>query len=211
MLKVNTKRFYKEKELQDICETLVNPQDKIILYGLFAGLRGTAYKELLELKVKDINFDKNYIQLKDRRIEIDNYFKSILEDAVDPLFGGTYHKYYNPNSGATSNSSYALNMESEYVIKTKPYSKNNNGLNAMTNSGLQTRVEKLSNVINRPLVPIDIVRSGIMSRMNKIEEQWNKDSKDDFWGTERLIPFLKENKLKAEPFELLRIYKQKYK
>ena len=55
MLKVNTNRFYTKEELQNVCESLINPQDKILLYGLFAGLRGVAYKELLELKVKDIN------------------------------------------------------------------------------------------------------------------------------------------------------------
>ncbi len=212
MLKVNTNRFYTREELQDICESLVNPQDKILLYGLFAGLRGTAYKELLELKIKNINFEGNYIQLKDRRIEIDSYFKSILQDAIDPVYGGTYYKYYNPSSGSKSNSSYSLNMDSEYVIKAKPYVKNNNGLNPMTNSGFQTRIEKLSNILNRSLVPIDLVRSGIMARMNDLEKYWQEnDMLDKFWGTEALIPYLKDNKLKAEPFELLRIYKQKYK
>ncbi len=212
MLKVNTSRFYTKSELQDICEVLVNPQDKILLYGLFAGLRGTAYSELLQLKVKDINFEENYIQLKDKRIEIDSYFKEILLDAIDPVFGSTYHKYYNPNSGAKSNSSYDLNMNSEYVIKAKPYSKNNNGLNPMTNSGFQTRIEKLSNIVNRSLVPVDLVRSGIMSRMHDLENYWKENNMTEkFWGKETVVPYLKENKLKAEPFELLRIYKQKYK
>lgn len=212
MLKVDTKRFYTQSELQDVCESLVNPQDKILLYGLFAGLRGTAYKELLELKVEDINFEERYIQLKDRKLKIDDYFMCILADAVDPVYGSVYYKYYDSNSSAKSNNSYELNMDSEYVIKAKPYSKNNNGLNPMTNSGFQTRIEKLSNVLNRSLVPIDLVRSGIMARMNEIENFWEEHNMvDKFWGTETLIPYLKDNKLKAEPFELLRIYKQKYK
>lgn len=212
MLKVNTDRFYTKEELQDICEVFVNPQDKILLYGLFAGLRGTAYKELLELKIKDINFDESYIQLEDRKLEIDDYFKSILLDAIDPVYGGTYFKYYGETSSDKSNKSYDLNMNSEYVIKSKPYTKNNNGLNPMTNSGFQTRIEKLSNVVNRSLVPIDLVRSGIMSKMNDVEHYWKTNGINNmFWGTETLISYLKDNKLKAEPFELLRIYKQKYK
>jgi len=212
MLKVNTNRFYTQSELQDICESLINPQDKILLYGLFAGLRGTAYKELLELKVKDINFEKRYIQLKDRKLKIDDYFTCILADAVDPVYGGVYYKYYDENSSAKSNSSYELNMNSEYVIKSKPYVKNNNGLNPMTNSGFQTRIEKLSNVLNRSLVPVDLVRSGIMAKMNEIEKFWEEHNMvDKFWGKDTLVPYLKDNKFKAEPFELLRIYKQKYK
>lgn len=211
MLKVNTNRFYTQSELQDICEALTNPQDKILLYGLFAGLRGTAYKELLELKVKDINFEEDYIQLSDRRLKIDNYFKCILADAIDPVYGGVYYKYYDPSSTPKSNSYYELNMESEYVIKTKPYSKNNNGLKPMTNSGFQSRIEKLSNILKRSIVPIDLVRSGIMAKMNELETYWKEhDITDKFWGTETLIPYLKNHKLKAEPFELLRIYKQKY-
>lgn len=210
MLKVNTSRFYTKKELINICESLVNAQDKIILYGLFAGLRGTAYKELLQLKVSDINFEEGYIQLEDRKLEIDDYFKGILEDAIDPIYGSVYHKYYDPNAGAKSNCSYELNMDSEFVIKAKPYSKNNNGLNAMTNSGFQTRVEKLSIITKRSLVPIDLVRSGIMSRMNNLEVQWKKNKLDKYWGKDTLVSYLKDNKLKAEPFELLRIYNQKY-
>lgn len=211
MLKVDTNRFYTQSELQDICESLINPQDKILLYGLFAGLRGIAYKELLELKVKDINFEESYIQLEDRKLKIDDYFRCILADAVDPVYGGVYYKYYDASSTPKSNDSYELNMESEYVIKSKPYIKNNNGLNPMTNSGFQTRIEKLSNVLKRSLVPVDLVRSGIMSKMNELETYWKEHDIDDkFWGTETLIPYLKSHKLKAEPFELLRIYKQKY-
>lgn len=212
MLKVNTNRFYTKEELQNVCESLINPQDKILLYGLFAGLRGVAYKELLELKVKDINFKESYIQLEDRKLEIDDYFKKILEDAINPEYGGVYHKYYDISSSNKSNSSYELNMDSKYVIKAKPYAKNNEGLNPMSNSGFQTRIEKLSNVLGRSLVPVDLVRSGIMSRMNDIEVNHNKSNElDKFWGKDNIVKFLKDNKLKSEPFELLRIYNQKYK
>ena len=212
MLKVNTNRFYTKEELQNVCESLINPQDKILLYGLFAGLRGVAYKELLELKVKDINFKESYIQLEDRKLEIDDYFKKILEDAINPEYGGVYHKYYDISSSNKSNSSYELNMDSKYVIKAIPSAKNNEGLNPMSKSGFQTRIEKLSNVLGRSLVPVDLVRSGIMSRMNDIEVNHNKSNElDKFWGKDNIVKFLKDNKLKSEPFELLRIYNQKYR
>ena len=48
-----------------------------------------------------------------------------------------------------------------------------------------------------------------MSRMNDIEV--NNNESDKFWGKDNIVRFLKDNKLKSEPFELLRIYNQKYK
>ncbi len=55
--RIEKTNLFTKQEIIDICNSLVNVQDKFIIYGLFSGIRGNKYEDLVKLKVKDINFD----------------------------------------------------------------------------------------------------------------------------------------------------------
>jgi len=50
-------KYFTINEIQNICDSLINPQDKFIIYGLFKGLYGKAYSDLLELKIIDLDME----------------------------------------------------------------------------------------------------------------------------------------------------------
>lgn len=195
-------RFYTKEEVQDICNTFINAQDKFIIYALFCGIDGKARTDLLHLKVDQIDFDNRTITLKDRIIYMDDYMYDICKDVVDKEFSSTYYKYIMDESKSFTSESYDLNFDSEYVIKSKPYSKNNYGLDPMKLPGLNRRVKALGEVVGCNLSPKNLVRSGIMDKMYRIKKSG--------WTQGEIEEFLKQNNYKIQAYELKRIFESKY-
>ena len=196
-------RYYTKREIQDICDLFINPVDKFIVYGLFCGIDGKGRSELLNLKKDQINFENKTITLSDRIIYIDDYMEDILKDTLNPVLGSIYHKYLDDKVEGSTSESYDLNFDSEYVIKTKPYSKNNYGLNPMKISGFNQRMKTLNDYLEDfKLVPRDIVRSGVIDKMYKIKKSG--------WTQGQVQEILKQNNIKMQSFELKRIFELKY-
>lgn len=209
-LKYDTDRFYTREEMQEVCESLVNAQDKVILYGLFSGLRGNGFSELLELKKEDIVFSRNYIKLPNRKLKIDKYFKKILEECLDPIYGGYYYKFHFASTSELKHEGYELNFNSPYVIKSKPYAKNHNGMDCMKLPSLHTRVQKMQDILEIPLNTKDITRSGILAEMYDMQKEWDTYYLPYAWTKDRVAEFLRKKKVKGSPYDLLKFYKQKY-
>lgn len=196
------KRFYTKEEVQDICNTFINAQDKFIIYSLFLGIDGKARTDLLHLKVDQIDFDNKIIKLKDRIVYMDDYMYDICKDVVDKEFSSTYYKYIMDDSKSFTSESYELNFDSDYVIKSKPYSKNNYGLEPMKLSGINRRIQALAEVVNCNLSPKNLTRSGIMDKMYRIKKSG--------WTQGEIEEFLKQNNYKMQAYELKRIFESKY-
>lgn len=200
-------RYFTREEIQDVCDLFINAQDKFIVYAMFCGVYGKGYKDLLELKVDDIDFDNRIITTPSgKTIYMDDYLLDVARDTVDTVWGSTYYKYMTNATEGSTTSEYKLEMSCPYVIKSKPYSKNNNGQDPMKVNGIQRRLIKLAEVSGVNLSGTDIYRSGIMDRMNKIELETGTT-----WTCASLEAWLKENSIKAQVFELYRLYKNKYK
>lgn len=195
-------RYFTENEIMSFCNLLINPQDKFLVYGLFCGINGKANQDLLGLKVDQIDMDKRIIKLEDRMISIDDFMYDICLDVLDPVYGGIYYKYTVDGREDRSNNSYELNFESPFVIKTKPYSKNNYGTMQMKVAGLTKRLHKLTEITGIPVSPIDVYRSGIMNKMYKIKKEG--------WTQGQIEEFLKMNNIKMRSYELKRIFEMKY-
>lgn len=197
-----SERFYTKEEVQDICNTFINPQDKFIIYGLFCGIDGKARTDLLNLKVDQIDFENKIIKLKDRIIYMDDYMYDICKDVVDKEFSSTYYKYIMDNSKSFTSDSYELNFDSEYVIKSKPYSKNGYGLDPMKLAGVNRRIKALGEFVDCNLSPKNLTRSGIMDKMYRIKKSG--------WTQGEIEEFLKQNNYKMQAYELKRIFESKY-
>lgn len=207
ILKYDNTRYFTREEIKDVCDMFINPQDKFIVYGIFCGLYGKGYKDLLELKVSDIDLENRRINAPSGAvIEMDDYLLDIATDTIDPVWGRTYYKYIDPSNAGSTTDTYELNMDSEYVLKAKPYSKNNNGLDAMKVNGIQRRLNKLAEISEVSLNGVDLLRSGIMDKMYQEELKTG-----DKWTFASIKTWLKKNGLKGQPFEIYRSYNNKYK
>lgn len=195
------KDLFTKQEIIDICDALANPQDKFIIYALFSGIRGNKYSDLVNLKVKDINFNTKEIKLPSGKVVImDKYLEDILRDITDEEFGSYYYKL-NRSGYYDINSFYRLNMDSEYVVKVKPTVTNNNGSECFSFQGLQTRLKGLSKILNVNILGVNIYRSGVISRMNEIK---------DTWSQLEILNFLKENNHNLTAYETQKAYEEVY-
>ena len=193
--------LFTKQEIIDICDSLVNAQDRFIVYALFSGIRGNKYEDLVKLQVKDINFETKEILLPSGKIiKIDEYLEDILKDITDKEFGCYYYKL-NRSGQYDINSFYKFNMDSEYVLKVKPTVTNNHGLGFMSFQGLQTRLKGLSSVLNIQILGVNVYRSGVISRMHDIKDTWSQSE---------ILNFLKENQYNLTAYETQRAYEDMY-
>lgn len=193
--------FYTIDEIQDICNLFINPQDKLIVYGLFSGFNLKDETELLELKVEDINFNNKTIQTKHKIIRMDDFLEEIIIDATDKRYSNIYYTNKDEKVNDTRRNSYDLNIHNRYVIKPKPSTKNDGGLGAMKITGLRTRLTRLSKMSGFNLLSNKLIRSGIIYRMNQFKKDWN---------TKEIMSYLKIHNIQVQPHELLRVYNYKY-
>ena len=193
--------LFTKQEIIDICDSLVNAQDRFIVYALFSGIRGNKYEDLVKLKVKDINFETKEISLPSGKIiKMDDYLEDILRDITDKEFGCYYYKL-NRSGQYDINSYYKFNMDSEYVLKVKPTVTNNHGLGFMSFQGLQTRLKGLSSVLNIQILGVNVYRSGVISRMHDIKDTWSQSE---------ILNFLKENQYNLTAYETQIAYANVY-
>lgn len=216
VLKDSKIRYYTKEEIRKICDLLINPQDRFIIYGLFCGIYGKEYSELLMLQDKDIDLENRKIYLQSGKIiEIDDYLYDILLDTLDKTYGSVYYMYIISLFDSGAYTEYDLNMDSPYIIKMKPSQKNNNGLAPMSPSGIQRRLRRLAQAINIGQVEdkpkfnfggTDLFRSGLMSEMNELEKK-----EGIVWTVKKIKEWTKERDLGVQAFEIYRIYNRKYK
>ncbi|WP_027702271.1 hypothetical protein [Metaclostridioides mangenotii] len=205
-LKANDRYFTKE-EIQDICNLFMNPQDKFIIYGLYSGIYGKAYSDLLELKIDDIDMKNRLINCPTGKIiEIDDFLYNILKDTIDHENGSTYRKYIDEQNEGSTTPYYKLNLNSPYIIKAKPYSVNNDGLDPMKINGIQRRLNKLGDISDTILSGKDLIKSGIMNKMYEEEKRTGKE-----WTCITLKDWFIENDFKGHVYETYKAYNTKYK
>lgn len=186
--------YFTREEIQDICDLFINPVDKFIIYGLFCGIDGEEKKDLLLLKKDKINFENKTIILTNRIMYMDEYMENVLKDTLDPVFGSRYCKYIDD---------YELNFDSPYVIKAKPDSKNNNGLDSMKVSELNEKIKILNEHLEDfNIVPESLVISGLMDKMYTIKKSG--------WTQSEVEEFIKQSNIKIQVDDLKREFKMKY-
>lgn len=184
-------------EIISLVEALDNPQDQLILYGLFCGIYGKNAAELTNLKEDQIDFKNNTITLSDRVIPMDDMLKKIIIETINE------DVYYIIDNNVTWNTSeIKLNMESEYIIKQRPSAKNGYGENPMSYNGFRTRVKNILNFLGSDLNITSIVRSGHIYRMG-LEIKNPVTQSADEW--------IKKNNLSGIGWKFVKIYNNLYK
>lgn len=197
-------RLYTKEEIIEICDTLVNPCDKFIIYALFNGIQGKQLKDLRELKTENIDLNKKKIYVLGKTIKMDEYMFDICSDMIE---ADEYYKYnYDGKQSSYTYDSYKLNMESVYAIKPRPTSANNDGLNPIQVNGVKTKLFKLSKQIGMVINSTNIVKSGVLHKIHEESKERGENVTTSF--VER---FLEDNKMNKTVYETYRLYNLKYK
>lgn len=194
----DTEKILTKKETIDICNALVNPQDKFIVYMLFLGAYNNQCEDLRYLKEENINLNNRQIILPSGKvILIDEFLYDIVTDVLET-------NVYIRNTSDADSLKYEdilFNTNSEFVLKTRREPKTNDGLDPLSYSGLRDRLSSLSNTMNRKLSAASINKSGIIHNMLEIQE---------YWTVAEINKYLKERSLMGKAAVYHRIMQFKY-
>ncbi|WP_024622451.1 hypothetical protein [Metaclostridioides mangenotii] len=185
-------------ELLEICDLLINYQDRFILYAVFCGFTDIDMKNLIELKITDIDFDNKTVKVNDENIIVDDIFLDLAEKTINQV---VYYKNVQEDNPGT-NEYYEFNMDSKFVLKPKPTNQNDGGFNSMSLPTLRQRFNILNDQLTEwYLTPRNLRISGFMQKMN--------DEKDD-WTVRAIEAKKKELSYKFNAYTVFNIYNQKY-
>lgn len=206
-VKVSDKQYLDLDEVKRLCDVLRNASDKFICYGLFKGIYGRNYSDLLEITVDMIAEDCSYIKLPSgKKFECDEYMQEILKNCLKE---NVYYKHV-LSSELKANDYYEL-APSKYLIKPMPTNKNNNGYGTLSPSSLQRRFEKFADIFKEEtneditLTGTSLNKSGILYDMYCQEVEFGKE-----WKNEAVDQYLKDNGIKFSKNDMHHIYHSRY-
>lgn len=195
--------IYTKEEIVAICDQFINSQDKFLIYGIWYGLKDKRFDDITNIKVSDVDFKNKTITVGKKVIKMDDKLELYCSLAIQEV---SYYKLGEMNE--STNESYALNINSEYVIRTKPQRNNNHGLNRMTFNGLRTRVENLNNSLEEYgvlLKPQKLYMGGVIYKMHEEAKTYNIT-----WNNSTIKKFKEKYNISAFSTDTLILYKNKY-
>ena len=207
-VKVPDEKYLTYTEVQRLCDSLINYQDKLMIYGLFKGIYGKAYNDLLTISTDNVADDYSYIDLASgKRFMCDDYMKRILRGSFKAK---TYFKYIKADSDKMrADDCYEL-ADSKYAIKPMPTAKNNDGKNPMAAASLQRNFMKFEKAFRDAtgedisITGESLITSGILYDM------FQKEVEGKEWTVEEVDNYLKMNGLKKNKNEIYRKYYNRY-
>ncbi|MGG7143635.1 hypothetical protein ACQPVP_09235 [Clostridium nigeriense] len=165
MKKINGYITY--EELKKDLLLLDNAQDKFILLAIYNGIAGkSGLSELINLKVKDVNFKKHIIKVDNREVLMDKEFEKITKEAIEQ---DVYVSEVVSKHGVEE---YELNRDSEYVIRIRPKAVNNWGLSPITYNTLRAKIKKISAKAGFEINASQLETSGIVNRLLSEKKEW---------------------------------------
>lgn len=205
-VKVPDEKYLTYTEVQNLCDSLVNYQDKLIIYGLFKGIYGKKYNDLLTISVDNVADDYSYIDLQSgKRFMCDDYMKRILKGSFRAR---VYYKYIKSDD-MRANSYYELG-DSKYAIKPMPTHKNDDGKMPMAAASLQRNFMKFEKAFREAtgedisITGESLITSGILYDM------FLKEIEGKEWNIEEIDNYLKMNGWKKNKNEIYRKYFNRY-
>lgn len=144
-----------KKEVMSYIDILENEQDKFIIYALFNGISGKEVEELRTLKVEQIDFENKKITLPDRVVNMDDTLVQLAKDAIRQ----NSYDLMKFSDGA-SVQSFEFNMNSEYILKSRPTKTNSMGLDAMKYDAFRKRLKTITHYLGNKVTPDILIKSG---------------------------------------------------
>jgi hypothetical protein len=201
-------QYFTKTEIINVCNALLNFQDKLIIYLLWNGIMGKEYCDILNMRVDDVAKDYSYININGRKFMCDDYMKFLVRGTIKQI---TYVKFVRNSEELLSPDTFDFNSSSPYLIKVKPSKRNSDGLRPMTSSALQRKLTKLQDIYleecNEQIIlsGLSLVKSGILYDLFMREVK-----NGDVWTIENISEYLKVRGYKINKNELYRIYWNRY-
>lgn len=197
-------KYFSKKQIKEICDKLINYQDKFIVYSFFKGIVGSSCSDLLSIKTKDIANDLSYISIRGKIFFTDDILKEYLKGLLE-------EKTYIQDIPKIGRFTEDYELDSPYLIKVLPSEKSSYRARKMTSSALHERLEEISFLLflnsgkNLKLTPVSLFYSGIMSDMYEKQLENNIE-----WDILSLGEYLELRGYHVNCFELYNRYCNKY-
>ena len=163
----NIKGYISRENLMDVIGLLTNPQDQFILMAIYNGIAGkNNMSDLLNLKVKDVDFEKHIITVGDRIIPMDADFEKITLETV------TEKIYYSESTSKYANKDVEFNPESPYVIKVTPIASNLWGIQPLKYTGFRTKYANIRKKCDLEVNPSELETSGLINELLAERKDW---------------------------------------
>lgn len=181
MIILNSLCYVKEEEFIDLVNKKVkNAQDRFIMAITYYS-RADKLEDIMGIKVSDVDFDSNVIHANGKIIKMNETLKEITKQAIEQ------ENYERITLAGMPTDTYALNMSSEYIVKTKPLKSNNNGLNPLSRGGLRCRFFAIKNSMGlKNLTFNSLVTSKIVDDMLKTNTKWTTMAIEDYFKENNL-------------------------
>ena len=164
---IKVKGYVTEKELREGMLKLDNALDKFLLMAIYNGIVGrSCMSDLINLKKKDVDFENHCIKVGQLQIPMDKSFEKLTKEAIEQEY------YYLEPTVSNTPEGYDLNNDSEYVLRTRPNSRNKNGTAPVNYDGLRNKVRGLCARAGLQSSASQLETSGIINRMLKEKDNW---------------------------------------
>ena len=162
-----SKGYVSERELREGLIKLDNALDKFILMAIYNRIVGkSGMSDLINLKKKDVDFKNHFIKVGKWQVPMDKNFEKITKEAIEQEY------YYLEVNSSYVAEGYNLNNDSEYVLRTRPKSRNKNGTAPLNYDGLRNKVRGLCAKAGLELNVSQLETSGIINKMLKKKSDW---------------------------------------
>lgn len=168
-------KYISKKELMEIINRLENAQDKFIVLGIYSGLMRVSNADFLNLKVSDVDFINKTVNVNGMSIAFDEELEKIIKESI------TQQHYYKLGEQGRSNESYLLNIDSPYIIKSRPLPSNNNGSESMSVDTLKQRLIRLSSFLGVNGMNTRLLKqSGAFNLLKEENKEWTLNAATQF-------------------------------
>lgn len=191
MIILDKSLYIKENELIERVDTLKNAQDKFLIMATYYGFKTVKAEDIYNIKVSDVDFEKNIIYYAGYTMKMNDYFKKITKEAIEQT------EYERLVLAGNLQDTYKLNMESEYVIKPKPFSFNNYGIDPLKTSGGKTRFSILKSILGLEELTFNSLGSSKL-----LEEMFAEKS---FWKSLEIKDYFEKNNIKKSYYRFYKL------
>lgn len=168
-------KYLSKEEVLQMVHRLDNAQDKFIIYGIFNGLISSSNSDILQIKVSDVDFENKKIRVANSYVEFDEELEKIIKESI------TQQHYYKLGEQGRSNESYLLNIDSPYIIKSRPLPSNKNGSESMSVDTLKQRLIRLSSFLGVNGMNTRLLKqSGAFNLLKEENKEWTLDAASQF-------------------------------
>lgn len=168
-------KYLSKKEVIQMIHRLDNAQDKFIIYGIFNGLISSSNSDILQIKVNDIDFENKKVKVANSYITFDEELEKIIKESI------TQQRYYKLGEQGRSNEYYLLNIDSPYIIKSRPLPSNKNGSESMSVDTLKQRLIRLSSFLGVNGMNTRLLKqSGAFNLLKEENKEWTLDAATKF-------------------------------